>query len=68
MEYARQGTSNGPKVHISEANKARDYFCEKCGDQVTPRQGEEHRWHYAHKSDADCGHGQGEGWVPGSKR
>lgn len=36
-------------INIRDAVKGQDYYCPCCGSVMIPRQGNERRWHFAHK-------------------
>lgn len=52
MEFALD--SVGTRVHASDADKGKEYFCPVCGDPVQPRQGDIKQWHYAHDRGSAC--------------
>ena len=51
----------GGQAWIKDAVRGGEYFCWECSGQMTPKQGEVNRWHYAHRTAAALVGGCGEG-------
>lgn len=45
---------HGNRVMAENAIKGEKYFCQSCGEEVIPKQGEINIWHFAHMSGSEC--------------
>lgn len=54
QNYSYANNSNGNLINISSAHREEQYFCPKCGAEMTPHMGKIRRWHFAHKNIGNC--------------
>lgn len=45
---------NGQTVHVRDALKKENYYCEFCQDQMRPHQGQFMPWHFEHTTNNNC--------------
>lgn len=53
QSYSYALDSAGSMIHISQAERDKQYFCPQCGGLMTPHMGAIRRWHFTHKANTE---------------